>query len=170
MIILVLALSAYLGSIRCLRLCQYHSRLSSFTQTLVHAVQELYWFSLMFSVVFVAFVCLIYFLFVSSTASFSSVLRTLATLFEMSLLKLDAQELSDSSAVLVPFCFPMYVVAVVFICMNMLLSIITESYRQVRNRTNTQWDPIFRLMWRKLRRWTGSFFSCLVFRRDVNIF
>jgi hypothetical protein len=149
-LIFLLAFSSYLGSIRCLRLCQYHSRFSLFTATLSHAWKELMSFAMMFAIVFVAFLCLFYFLFSSELSTCSTMLRTAASLFEMTLLKFDASELSGAASFLGPFCLTLFVMVVVFVCLSMFLSIITESFRYVRLHNDKEPDRIFQLMWTKM--------------------
>jgi hypothetical protein len=152
----LLAWSSYFGTVRCLRLCQYHSRLSMFTATLAHASGELVSFVIMFAVVFVAFMCLFYFLFASSMASCATLLRTAATLFEMSLMKFDAQQLSGAASILGPVCFTLFVLVVVFVCMSMFVSIITGSFQHVREHTDKTNDYLIRLLWQRVVQWTGE--------------
>jgi uncharacterized membrane protein len=153
---LLLAFSTFFGSVRCLRLCQYHSRLSLFTETLVHASGMLLSFAVMFAFIFVAFLCLFYFLFQAKLVTCSSLLRTAATLFEMTLLKFDAQQLTGAAAFLGPFCFTLFVLVVVFVCLSMFLSIITESFRHARQHMKRDDDAVFVLMWRTFKRCLGN--------------
>jgi polycystin 1L2 len=156
----LLAWSSYFGTVRCLRLCQYHSRLSMFTATLAHASSKLISFAIMFAIVFVSFLCLFYFLFASSMASCATLLRTAATLFEMSLLKFDAQQLSGAASFLGPFCLTLFVVLVVFVCVSMFVSIITHSFQHVREHANKTSGDLFHLLWQQLLRWTGECNLC----------
>jgi hypothetical protein len=51
----------------------------------------------------------------------------------MLLLKFDTQELYDADAFLGTICFTLFIIFVVLICMNMLISIILDSFRYIRN-------------------------------------
>jgi hypothetical protein len=87
----------------------------------------------MFSVVFIAFLSLFYFIFISSISSCSTLLRTARMLFEMSLMKFDTHELLDAHAFLGPLSFTLFIFLVVFVGMSMFITIIGESFRCVRD-------------------------------------
>ena len=93
----LLALCCFFGTIRCLRLGQYNRRLALFSRTLQLAVKELLSFSLMFSIVVVAFLCLFYFLFNSKLHSCATFFQTTQMLSQMALMKFDATELAGSA-------------------------------------------------------------------------
>jgi hypothetical protein len=144
----------FFGTIKFVRLCRFNRRLSLFIRTLEHAGKELGLFSLMFSFVFVAFICLFYLLFVSKISSCSSLLKTFVMLFEMILLKFNTKELIETAPFLGPLCFSLFIIFVVSICMNLFLSIINDNFHRVRNNENN--DPeILSYMLRKFLRWTG---------------
>ena len=151
----LLAYCCFFGTIKFLRLCQYNQRLSLFSKTLRNAARELVSFSMMFSVVFVAFLCLFYFLFVSKINACKSFLQTAQMLFEMTLLKFDATDLTGAATFLGPFCFSLFIVLVVFVCLSMFLSIINDSFRRARLTIHLDQEEIFSLMWKKFVRWTG---------------
>ena len=58
-----------------------------------------------------------------SSISCSSLLQTARMLFEMTLKKFDATELTDAAPFLGPFSFTLFMLVVVFICLSMFLSI-----------------------------------------------
>jgi hypothetical protein len=146
----LLAVSAYAGTLRCLRFCQYHSRLSLFTNTLAHAGRALCSFAILFAIIFMAFVLLFYLLFASSRSPCASLLHTAATLFEMALGKFDTQQILHANCWLVPLASVLFVLVVVFVCLNMFVSIITDSFRSTLKRQNRELDQVFRLMWQRL--------------------
>ncbi len=90
---------------------------------------------MMFSVVFMAFVCLFYLLFNSKLWSCSGLLQTTQMLFEMILLKYDTSDLTDAAICLGPIGFSLFILFIVFICVNMFISII------ITNRSE-YFDPI----------------------------
>ena len=127
-----LSLAGFFSILRFFQFCHYHRRLSWFTRTLAKAAKELISFSLMFTVIFIAFLCLFYFLFVGQISTCATLFETSRMLFEMSLLKFDAHELTDAASVLGPITFTLFILVVVFVCLSMFLSIINESFRQSR--------------------------------------
>ena len=127
-----MACTCFLSTLRFLYFCQYHHRLSTFNRTLSGVSSELFAFSLMFSFVFIAFLCLFYLLFIGKLSACATVLETSRMLFEMSLLKFDAHELSDAASFLGPITFTLFIIIVVFICLSMFVSIIMDHYRLTR--------------------------------------
>jgi hypothetical protein len=145
----------FFGTIKFLRLCRFNRRLSLFSETLQYAGKELLSFSFMFAIIFISFLCLFYLLFISKISSCSTLLYTAQMLFEMTLLKFDSGQLTEASLFLGPLCFSLFMIFVVFICMNMFLSIINDSFRLARKNIND--DPeIFSFMLKKFLCWTGN--------------
>ncbi|CAF1417023.1 unnamed protein product [Adineta steineri] len=56
-------------------------------------------------------------------------------LFEMILMKFNAYELTNVAPILGPICFSLFFLFVVLICMNMFITIISDSFRIVRRGT-----------------------------------
>ena len=144
----------FFGTIKWIRLCRFNQRLLLFIQTLRYAGRDLISFGMMFSIIFVSFLCLFYLLFISKLSACSSLLGTAQMLFEMTLLKFVVTDLTGAAAFLGPFSFSLFILIVVFICMSMFLSIINDSFRRARN--NRQDDQqIFSFMCNKFQHWTG---------------
>ena len=150
----LLGFCCFFASIQFIRLCRFNPRLSLFTQTLKNVSKELLSFTMMFSIVFMAFIALFYLLFASTMWHCSSVFQTAEMLFEMILMKFDATELIDASAFLGPFSFTLFIFIVVFVCMSMFLTIINDSFRHARENGNDHGE-IFSFMWDRFQRWTG---------------
>lgn len=145
----------FFGTMKFLQICRFSSRLSLFNQTLRYAAKELISFSMMFSVVFISFLCLFYLLFNSTISTCSSLLETSEMLFEMILLKFDASELSDGGRFLGPFCFSLFIFLVVFICLSMFISIMNNNFRHARRNVNDNEDMFF-FMLKRMQRWMGK--------------
>ncbi|UJR19382.1 hypothetical protein I4U23_022512 [Adineta vaga] len=144
----------FFGTIKFLRLCRFNRRLSLFSETLRLSMKELISFSMMFSIIFVSFLCLFYLLFLSKLSSCSTLFQTSQMLFEMILLKFDSNQLSRAGSFLGPFTLTLFIVIVVFICLSIFLSIINENFRLARQQSNE--DPeVFLLILNKFLRWTG---------------
>ncbi|CAF1363985.1 unnamed protein product [Adineta steineri] len=97
-------------------------------------------------------------LFVDEILSYSTLLHTAQTLFEMMLMKFDAYELTDAAPLLEPICFSLFFLFIVFICMSMFITIISDSFRIVRNNTKVNCNEdqtIFKFMLHKFQRWIG---------------
>ena len=147
--------SCFFGTIRLLRLCEYHPCLSLFTTTLRYSIKELISFALMFSIVLLAFLCLFYFLFISKMSTCATLLSTAQMLFEMSLLKFNVNDLQGAAAFLGPFSFSLFIIFVVFIGLSMFLSIINKNFRQARQNITNDGDELLSFMWTKFSRSFG---------------
>ena len=153
----ILSLCCFLGTIKCIHLCRFNQRLLLFSQTLHIAARELLSFMMMFFVIFCAFLCLFYFLFNAHLKSCSSLLQTLRMLMEIILTNFDARQLMDVASFLGPFCFSLFIFIIVFVCMNMFLSIISRSFRRARDQVNRRNDEeIFSFTFDKFLRWTSE--------------
>ena len=153
----MLSLCCFFGTIRFAYLCRFNQRSLLFSHTLRNAARELLSFAMMFSIMFFAFVCLFYFLFNAHLQSCSSLLQTARLLFEMTLMKFDAHELIHSKGFLGPFCFSLFTLIVVFVCMSMFVSIINGSFRRARDDVNRRNDEeILFFMIDKFLRWIGK--------------
>ena len=156
-----LAFSCFFSYLNILRLAQYHRRLRLFTDTLRHARKDLLSFMAMFSVVFVAFLLLFYLIFIGTVSSCATLLETASMLFQMILMKFDAHQLADAHPYLGPLSFTLFILVVVFICMSIFITIISESFRCVRDEIKRQSGDDMHLLAYALRK----FRHCLGLRR-----
>jgi hypothetical protein len=151
----LLACVCFFGTIKLLHLCRFNQRLSLFSQTLQYAGKGLISFAMMFSIIFFAFLCLFYLLFNSKISTCSTLLQTAEMLSQMTLLKFNVSDLTNSAAFLGPFCFSLFIILVVFICLSMFLSIINESFRRARTNLKNENKGIFSFMFDRFQRSIG---------------
>ena len=154
----LIASACFFATIKFIRLGRFNHRLMFFVQTLSHAGRDLLSFVSMFSVVFWAFITLFYLLFVGKLLTCSTLLHTAQMLFEMTLMKFDAHQLSEAAPFLGPLVFSLFILVVVFVCMSMFLTIINESFRDVREQASAHPDRdqhIFSFMLDRLQRSVG---------------
>jgi polycystin 2L1 len=154
-----LAFSCFFACLKCLRLCRFHRRLSFLARTIRYISPELISFTGMFSIVFVAFLCLFYLLFGSQLQTCSTLLTTGQMLLEMSLMKFDVSEFTRSQPQLGPICFSLFILIVVFVCMSMFVTIISKGFRYVRDHDEGQPDveqDIARFMLDRCKQWLGK--------------
>ena len=115
----------------------------------------------MFAVIFVAFLCLFYLLFISKISTCSTLFETSRMLFEMSLLKFDARELNDAASCLGPITFTLFILVVVFVCLSIYVSIINDIFRSSRasiddDQHHRMAQQMFRLMSEKFLQRIGK--------------
>jgi hypothetical protein len=157
----LLGFCCFFGTLKLLRLCHYNRRLALLSDTLKRASGELISFSFMFAIIYMAFLTLFYLQFNSLIWNFSTLLHTAQMLFEMLLLKFDARIISSSASFLGPFYFALFILFVVFICMNMFISIINDNFRRVRadvHQVDHDEQDLFIKFIKKLHQWCGRCF------------
>ncbi|CAF3969202.1 unnamed protein product, partial [Adineta steineri] len=155
-LIFLLSFCCFFGTIKLLKLCRFNQRLCLFIQTLQYAGKELLSFSMMFSIVFISFVSLFYLLFISELDSCSSLFKTARMLFEMTLMQFNAHQFNQASTFLGPFCFSIFIILVVFICMSMFIAIINDNFRRAKeNVRHNNNEDIISFMIKKFQYWTG---------------
>jgi len=157
--IYLISFCCFFGWIKLIRLGRFNRRILIFIKTIQHARKDLLSFSIIFSIIFISFLCLFYLLFISKLSTCSSLLETAEMLFKMLLMNFDAYQLINASTFLGPFCFSLFIVLVVFICLSMFITIINKNFRFVRHHMKhhhqNEDEQIFRFMFRKFRRWIG---------------
>ncbi|CAF4171036.1 unnamed protein product [Rotaria sp. Silwood2] len=155
----LLGFCCFFGTLKLLRLCRYNRRLALLSNTLGRSARELISFSFMFSIIFMAFVALFYLQFLSFIWECSSLLSTAQMLFEMLLLKFDTTEITQAAPFLGPIYFTLFILFVVFICINMFVSIINDNFRAVRDYVHTvdhDNEDVFINFFKILQRWCGN--------------
>ncbi|CAF1304723.1 unnamed protein product [Adineta steineri] len=110
---------------------RFNKSLIIFVRTLKYVTKEIISFSFMFSIVFMSFLALFYLLFNSNIQSCSSLLSTAQMLFQITLMSFDATDFTRADPFLGPFCFSLFIIIVVFICLSMFLSIPNDGFHHV---------------------------------------
>ena len=165
----LLGFACFFATIKFIRLGRFNRRLMFFVHTLQHAARDLASFVSMFSVVFWAFITLFYLLFVGQLLTCSTLLHTAKMLFEMTLMKFDAQKLSSAAPFLGPLAFSLFIFVVVFVCMSMFVTIINESFSAVRQEAALHVDQeqhIFSFMVDRFQRAIGLGRSTEMYRQQ----
>lgn len=145
----------FFAIIKFIHICQMHSRLALFLHTLRHSVKELVSFLMMFSIIFMGFVCLFYLLFLSKIAASADPFGTVAMLFQMTVLKYSTSQFYIADATLGPCCFSLFILIVVFICLSMFLSILNDNFRHARKNRQEKEEILYSVVKRFLQ-WTGN--------------
>ena len=159
----LLSFLCFFSTIKLVKLCRFNQRLYLFISTLQRSGKELFSFSLVFTIVFMSFLCLFYLLFISKLSECADLLGTAQMLFEMMLMKFDAHELTDASAFLGPFCFSLFIIFVVFICLSMFFSIIGDNFRLARENINETNRDLYSYALKTFLQWTGELKRFLIF-------
>ncbi|CAF3968546.1 unnamed protein product [Adineta steineri] len=145
---------------------RFNKSLIIFVQTLKYVTKDIISFSFMFSIVFMSFLALFYLLFNSSIASCSSLLSTAQTLFEITLMSFDASDFTGADLFLGSFCFSIFIIIVVFVCLSMFISILNDGFHHIEQNSIDD-QQILSYMLKKFLNWTRKhyLFDILDLRR-----
>lgn len=116
----LLGFCCFFGTFKFLRLLRFNKRMSLLSSTIMYVAKDLISFTCMFSIVYLGYLALFYLLFYPKIWECSDPLKAAQMLFEMMLLKFNASDLNAADRFLGPLCFTLFIIFVVFICMNMV--------------------------------------------------
>ena len=152
-LIFCLGLCAFFGTIKLLKLFRFNSHALLVGLTLKCSLKELFSCSVAFFTIWIAFVQVMHFLFGSYLGGYSTLVTTMETAFQMMLGKFDSSELSKTSPILGPVIFSAYNVVILYFVLNIFVSVITETFDQVRGaaRENPTEFDLFKHATRKLK-------------------
>ncbi|CAF1511145.1 unnamed protein product, partial [Adineta steineri] len=153
----IIGFSCFFGTLKLVRFCRLNRRLSFVIETIHHARKDLVLFGMMFSIIFIAFICLFYLLFVSSLSTCATLMETAQMLFEILLMNFDGNAIVNASPFLGPFSFTLFILLGEFTCLNMFITIINDSLRFVRKnmRKSLNEDDMLVYMLHKFQYWIG---------------
>ena len=134
----VYAFVVFMISVKFLRLFRFNRRMSLLGSTLKCAAKELLHFGIIFGLVFVGFSHLCYLVFSHELYKFHTFVTTVETLISVMLGKFSYVSLERTNRVLGPVMFFFYSIGVVFILVNMFLSIIIENFKRVKRNNDLQ--------------------------------
>ena len=134
----MMGLIVFLSFLKIVRLLRFNRRMSLLAQTLKVCFPRIFAFLLIYGMAFFAysqFACLV---FGQSMEGFGTILRSAATLMDTILGKFALKEITEANRLIGPTFFYFYTVTMVFILINMFLSIINESFSEVKSDVNKQ--------------------------------
>ena len=153
-----LAFCAALGTLKFLKLLRFNKRVSFLSSTLKYSANELIAFGFMFIVIWCAFVQLMYLFFQDKAIGFSTFIRAMSTCFEIMLGKFSVDPLVKANSFFGPVLFSLYNIFIVFILLNMFVSIINDTFSLVRSDVAKQLDDyqMVNFICRKLKKLINS--------------
>ncbi|KAK3737773.1 hypothetical protein QZH41_012212 [Actinostola sp. cb2023] len=125
------SLAVFFSFLKFLRLLRFNRRMALLTQTLKQASKPLFYFFIYFSIIFLAYALFGFSIFSMSDKNYASFQRTIVTLFGMTLGEFDFHALMQANRIFGPLYFFSYVVLILFILMNVFLSIIVDTFNEV---------------------------------------
>ncbi|XP_067670971.1 polycystin-1-like protein 2 [Haliotis asinina] len=149
----------FFGSLKFLKLLRFNKRMSLLGSTLESCAQSIIHFSLMFWVVFLAFMQLFYQTFMSTSLSFSTFIKAAESGILMMMGKIDINEMLMVEPILTKVYIFFFVVTVTFILVNMFLSILNDTFGTVRvdiKKKNNDYE-IVDFMVNRFKKWVGIY-------------
>ncbi|XP_013386314.1 uncharacterized protein LOC106155845 [Lingula anatina] len=152
----MLGLLCFLGTLKFLKLLRFNKRMSFLAATLKDATTHLFAFSVIFFIIFFAFVQFFTLDMGPKDYNFANLLLASESLMQMMLGKFDFYRLASTSE-LAPYFFVLFVVLVTWITLNMLLSILNESFTAVKNDLSKQPNEheMVDFIVNRFKTWTG---------------
>ncbi|XP_067671787.1 polycystin-1-like protein 2 [Haliotis asinina] len=122
----------FVAMLKLLRLIRFNTKITQLSTTLKRSIGPIVNFLIIFSLVFVAFTQFAYLVFGPLSSEYYSFVTSMETLFSMLLMKVNVEEVIMANSILGPLFLFTFVLVVVFILINMLLSILNEVFTGVR--------------------------------------
>lgn len=134
----LMGLIVFLSFVKIIRLLRFNRRMSLLAQTLGVCIPRICAFLVIYGISFFAyslFACLV---FGQQVEGFGTIMRSATTLMDTILGKFALKEMTDANRIIGPLFFYVYTVTMVFILINMFLSIINESFAEVNSDVSKQ--------------------------------
>jgi len=153
-----LGLCVAFATIKFLKMLRFNKHISYLGLTLKNCFNELASFSMVFFLVWFAFVQLIYLIFSSYSGGYSTIIKSTETAFIILLGKFSVDEYIQLYPILGSIIFSSYNVVMLFFVINIFISIITESFYKVR--LESKENPKNELdLWSQAKKKVKSFFN-----------
>jgi hypothetical protein len=123
---------AFLGTLKFMKVLRFNTKINYLSETLHNAVNDLIGFFLVFIICWMAFVQLMYLVFVNDLIGYSSILKSMESSFQIMVGKFDAQSMFEADPYLGPFIFVAYNAMIIFFMVNILISLIGMGFTKTR--------------------------------------
>ncbi|XP_070579639.1 polycystin-1-related protein-like [Ptychodera flava] len=147
----------FLSTLKLLKLLKFNRRMLLLSEVIRACSHEVFLFLIIFGLFFFAFAHFAYLIFGIALRDFCTIVLTVESLFSTLLGKFEFEDMVTASRYLGPIFFFFYVMLVMFILLNMFLSIINEGFSRVKadnDRLVNQLE-IVDFMINRFKKWTG---------------
>ena len=131
-----LGFCAAFGTIRFIKLLRFNKKIIVFMQAFSRSIKDLLSFGLLFLILWFSFVQAMYLIFNEKSSQFATLVTSMETLFQLILGKFDVLPIIKANALFGSIFYILYNVLVVFMLINMFLSILTDHYNEARMSTD----------------------------------
>lgn len=150
------SLLVFFTIIKLIKLLRFNKKMLLVSETLKDCGRNLALFSIVFGIVFFSFVQFFHIILLRDMLQFVTLWRALMTSFAMMLGRFDFQGMTHSNP-LSPIFFILFMVVNMFILLNMLLSIVIESFTAAKTAAESKKNDyeIIDYMVNRFKSWTG---------------
>jgi polycystin 1L2 len=153
-----LGLCAALGTIKFLKMLRFNRNIAFLGKTLNYCLNELISCSLMFFIIWIAFVQELYFIYNNDLREYASLVKSMESAFLILLGKFDSKKFLFTNAVLGTCVFAAYNVFILWFSLNIFVSIITGSFEKVRHEAKENPEDDFVYMYKYVvEKWINYF-------------
>ena len=147
----------FIASLKFLKLLRFNKRMSLLASTLRSSAKDLMHFSVIFNIIFMAFIQLFYLVYAANLTSFKTFVSSCESGIVMMMGKFDIYEMIAVEPIMTQIFIFGYVVTITFITVNMFLSILNETFSSVRSDIAKQCNDyeIVDFMLNRFKMWTG---------------
>jgi polycystin 1L2 len=132
----------FFASLRFIKTFQFNRRVIIFVHAFKKSLSELISFGLIFIITWMSFVQAFYILLNTEAKEFASMADSMATCFQIILGKFNSQAFVGSKSFLSMPLFVAYNVAIIFVMVNLLVSILEESFQLARKDNDLNRDDV----------------------------
>ena len=134
----IIGVIVFLSFLKLFRLLRFNRRMSLLQQVLKRCFTQLISFLFMFSLAFLAFALLACLVFGQAMEGFGTFLASCASLMDTILGKFTLKGMMEANRIIGPIFFYTYTISMVFVLINMFLSIINDAFAEVRSDVEKQ--------------------------------
>ncbi|KAL4239265.1 hypothetical protein ACF0H5_000082 [Mactra antiquata] len=153
----IIGFLVFFATLKFLKLLRFNRKISLLSDTLRNSSKDLINFSLIFNVTFLAFIQVFYLVYMSHLDTFKTFLGSCEAGIVMMMGKFDIYNMLAVNQWMTQIFIFLFVVTITFIVVNMLLSILNDTFTAVRNDKNKQKNDyeIVEFMMGRFKMWTG---------------
>lgn len=129
----IAAVNVFLVWIKLFKFISFNRTMSQLSTTMSRCAKDLFGFTIMFFIVFLAYAQLAYLVFGTQVDDFSTFQECIFTQFRIILGDINFAEIEEANRVLGPLYFTTFVFFMFFILLNMFLAIINDTYSEVKS-------------------------------------
>jgi polycystin 1L2 len=140
--VLIYALGLYssFGTIKFLKMLRFNKQIAFLGLTMKRCFGELVSFSLVFFLIWFAFVQWMYLIYGSDIEGYETLVASMSSAFSMMLGKFDAESIVRANSSIGPIAFSMYNIVMICFTLNIFISIIIEAFDHVRHEAKNNPD------------------------------